>query len=682
MGIAYCKLLCDLYSEVFDDSKGCFKGASAKITLIEGGLEEIMKSGPRPSAKKPYGLDAQFDPMLDKMYEDLDPIDGKDLITASQLVPVIVNQNGERVLKRLAVNYKSTINKYIEDIPDVYTTCNDELAKVAGQYRTCIDLSGAFKQIPAHDWLTRLLMAVVTPRGFAIPRTLMFGVKTAPAIFNSEMRKLLHACNGKGPIKCAQMVDDVCLSGASPKEHFDNLAELLYRLYACGLKANINKCKFYQDEVKFLGKIVDHRGVRLDTSTTDAILNMPAPNDKSKLRSFLGHISYVSRHIPDLKSARAPLDALVKPDISFVWNKVHEDAFQKCKKLASNSALLTHFDPDLPLILTTDASPYGVGACLSHKVTIDGKSRLLPIAYASASLKDSQKNYSQIDREGLAVYWSVTHFRQYLLCKDFELHTDCSALVKIFGPKHDYHGCAAGRLSRWATALMEYSFTVKHIRGTTNCTADSLSRLPVVDKGSISAPFPNVQNATNMPLPEAIKKIESEVIADVKRIAFYPLAEEAQCTVSQVIGDSTVPAWDLVPLSITEVAAATKTCKIFGKLYRAVKSGVIDKKDKDLSQFISVFDSLYIDNDVIHLGNRICIPPKFHERLLTELHATHIGVVSMKKVVRNLFWWPGISKSIINIAANCPGCKKYKKRPPANSLTVWPFARRPMERVT
>ena len=115
-------------------------------------------------------------------------------------------------------------------------------------------------------------MAVVTPRGFAIPRTLMFGVKTAPAIFNSEMRKLLHACNGEGPIKCAQMVDDVCLSGASPKEHFDNLAELLYRLYACGLKANINKCKFYQDEVKFLGKIVDHRGVRLDTSTTDAII--------------------------------------------------------------------------------------------------------------------------------------------------------------------------------------------------------------------------------------------------------------------------------------------------------------------------------------------------------------------------------------------------------------------------
>ena len=381
VGIEYCKKLCDVYHEVFDNTKGCFKGATATMVLKPGGLDEILKSGPRPACKKPYGLDDQYDTMLSKLYEDLEPIDGKDLITASQIVPVIVNKDGERVLKRLAINYKSTINQYLEDIPDVYTTCTDELAKVAGEYRTCIDLSGAFKQIPVDDLFSRKLLAVVTPWGYGLPKTLMFGVKTAPAIFNSHMRKLIHACNGKGPVKCAQMVDDVCLSGANPKEHFDNLAELLYRLYACGLKVNKDKCSFYQDEVKFLGKIVDSRGVRLDSSTTDAILNMPAPVDKSQLRSFLGHISYVSRHIPDLKSARAPLDKLIKPDVQFVWDTVHEDAFLKCKTLASNSALLTHFDPSLPLVLTTDASPYGVGACLSHKVTIDNKTRLLPIAY-------------------------------------------------------------------------------------------------------------------------------------------------------------------------------------------------------------------------------------------------------------------------------------------------------------
>ena len=684
VGIEYCKKLCDLYPEVFDNTQGCFKGVSATLVLKPGGLEAILKSGPRPCVKIPFGLEDQYFKKLEKLYKNLVPIDGKDLITASQLVPVIETVNGERVLRRLAINYKSTINQHLEDVPDIFTTCSDELAKCAGEYRTCVDLEGAFQQMSVDDELSRKLLAVVTPWGYAIPKVLMYGVKTAPAIFNSSMRRILHSCNGGGPVKCAQMVDDVCLSGATPREHFENLAELLYRLYACGLKVNKDKCSFYQKEVKFLGKVVDDRGVRLDTATTDAILKMPEPVDKSQLRSFLGHISYISRHVPDLKSARASLDKLVKPDVQFTWDQSHRDAFNKCKLLASNPALLTHFDPNLPIVLTTDASPYGVGACLSHKVIVDGKARLLPVAYASASLKDSQKNYSQVDREGLGVYWGINHFRQYLLCKDFELHTDCSALVKIFGCKNDLNGCAAGRLSRWAIALMEYSFTVKHIRGTCNRTADSLSRLPVVDKNSISAPFPNVQNPTNFNLPESIKKIESadsEIIADIKYLSFYPNAEETLCTINQVVGEANVAAWDLVPLSISEVAAATKTCKIFGKLYRAVKLGSLDIKDKDLSKFQGVFDSLYIENDVLHFGNRICIPPKYHDRLLSELHSTHIGAISMKKVVRDLFWWPGISRDIDNIAAKCSGCKKYRKKTPANSLSVWPFARRPMERV-
>ena len=127
------------------------------------------------------------------------------------------------------------------------------------------------------------------------------------------------------------MVDDMCVTGQSPKEHFENLHEFVYRLYAAGLKANISKCKLYKDEVKFHGKIVDKEGIRLDPSTTAAILNMPRPDDKQKLRSFLGHMSYIAKHVPDLRKARAPLDALLKPDIKFLWDQQHEAAFLKCK---------------------------------------------------------------------------------------------------------------------------------------------------------------------------------------------------------------------------------------------------------------------------------------------------------------------------------------------------------------
>ena len=100
------------------------------------------------------------------------------------------------------------------------------------------------------------------------------------------------------------------------------------------------KCTFYQREVKFLGKIVDHQGVRLDSATTDAILKMPEPSDKSQLRSFLGHISYISRHVPDLRSARASLDQLIKPDVHFVWEQSHKDAFLLLKN-ASDKAIIS-----------------------------------------------------------------------------------------------------------------------------------------------------------------------------------------------------------------------------------------------------------------------------------------------------------------------------------------------------
>ena len=151
---------------------------------------------------------------------------------------------------------------------------------------------------------------------------------------------------------------------------------------------------------------------------------MPAPTDKHSLRSFLGHMSYIGRHIADIRLARAPLDALLKAEVKFVWNEEHSKAFEKCKALAGNTATLAHFDENLPLVLTTDASPVGLGACLSHRVTINGKTFLKPLSYASCSLKPAELNYAQIDREGLAVYWATKHYRQFLYCRTLFLGND------------------------------------------------------------------------------------------------------------------------------------------------------------------------------------------------------------------------------------------------------------------
>ena len=91
--------------------------------------------------------------------------------------------------------------------------------------------------------------------------------------------------DGKGPVpKTACVVDDICVTGDTPAEHYSNLTELLSWLYSAGLKLNPKKCKFYQDEVKFLAKIIDKNGQRIDPDSVAAIINMPKPTDKQTLR--------------------------------------------------------------------------------------------------------------------------------------------------------------------------------------------------------------------------------------------------------------------------------------------------------------------------------------------------------------------------------------------------------------
>ena len=86
-------------------------------------------------------------------------------------------------------------------------------------------------------------------------------------------------------------------------------------------------------------------------------------------------------------------------------------SFIASKKLLSSSELLVHFNPHLKIVLACDASSYGVGAVLAHRMP-DGSER--PIGYASRSLSEAEKNYSQLEREGLACVFGIKRFHQYL----------------------------------------------------------------------------------------------------------------------------------------------------------------------------------------------------------------------------------------------------------------------------
>ena len=142
----------------------------------------------------------------------------------------------------------------------------------------------------------------------------------------------------------------------------------------------------------------------------------------------------------------------------------------------SSDQMLVFYNPKLPIKLSCDASPYGFGAVLSH-VLEDGQER--PVAFASLSLSRAEENYSQIDKEAIALVWGIKHFHQYLWGVKFTLETDHKPLVSIFSPSKNISATAAARLQRYATFLTGYTFDIKYRKTEQHGNADALSRLPL-----------------------------------------------------------------------------------------------------------------------------------------------------------------------------------------------------------
>ena len=207
----------------------------------------------------------------------------------------------------------------------------------------------------------------------------------------------------------------------------------------------------------------------------DAVIRMLPPSNISTLRSFLGSIQFYGNFIPNLSTLSEPLNRLLRKETPWTWSAQQQKAFQTLKDELGKDHVLVHFDPALQLGISCDASNVGIGVVLFHRYP-DGSER--PISNVSTTLTPSQRRYSQIQKEALAVVFGLQKFHQFLYGRKFIMVTDYKPLLALFSPSSGTPAMAANRLARWAFMLSQYDYSIEYRKSTEHGNADTLSRLP------------------------------------------------------------------------------------------------------------------------------------------------------------------------------------------------------------
>ena len=225
----------------------------------------------------------------------------------------------------------------------------------------------------------------------------------------------------------------------------------------------------------FLGHIVGYAGLECDPNKLSAVANWIPPTTTKGVREFLGFTGYYRRFVPDYSTVAQALVHLLGKDCKFEWTTACQDAFEALHALLIKAPVLAFPKEDLPYIVDTDASDYGIGGVLSQN--IDGTEYV--IAYHSKSLNPAQQKYCTTKRELLAVVSTLDHFKGYVWGPHFRVRTDHAALLWLTNLKN-----IQGMLACWLAKLQQFNFAIAHRPGTHHGNADGLSRCPQCDRGS------------------------------------------------------------------------------------------------------------------------------------------------------------------------------------------------------
>lgn len=208
-------------------------------------------------------------------------------------------------------------------------------------------------------------------------------------------------------------------------KNFENVVRLLS---SRELTLNRDKCQFKMSHLEFIGHVLSARGIGAADVKVKAVVDACELTNAAEVRIFFGLVNFTARSIQDLATVSAPLRQLTMSGEPFVWGPEQQQSFDELKKRLFSVETLGYFDKNAPIKVIEDARLVGLEAVLVQE---QGE-ELRVISYASRSLSDTERRYSQTEKETLAIVWACEWFHAYLHGAEFELLTDHKPLECIF----------------------------------------------------------------------------------------------------------------------------------------------------------------------------------------------------------------------------------------------------------
>lgn len=274
------------------------------------------------------------------------------------LVPKKLDSTGVKKW-RIVIDYRK-LNDQIQDDKFPLPNITDILDSLSGAlYFSTLDLYQGFYQINLHK-NSRPYTAFTTSKNQYQMTRLPMGLKTSPSAFS---RMITVAMSGLNYEQCLRNLEN----------HNKNLMDVFTRLRKVNLKLNPAKCKFLQKEILYLGHKVSEKGIAPDPEKTKTLESYPTPQNNNDVKRFVAFANYYRKFIPNFAKIAYPLNNLSRKNVTFLWTKEYEIAFQYLKAALINPPVLQYpnFSDQNEFLLQTDASGIAIGAVLC-KTTTDG----------------------------------------------------------------------------------------------------------------------------------------------------------------------------------------------------------------------------------------------------------------------------------------------------------------------